>query len=430
MTKKRIITAIIILLTTAALTACSTANENGSSSTGSTASVTAEQSVAGTATGTVTSSTSQEITDAGIDASELFTDRDLKQSVDTSDALVIEVSDDKVYTISEEGIYVITGTAKNCTIKVDADSEDKVQLVLDGVSITNDSTPAIYVVSADKCFITTTDSENSLTVTGSFTADGDTNTDAVIFSKDDLVFNGTGTLTIVSNYGNGISGKDDVKFTGGTYNIKSAEDGVEANDSIAVYDGSFTVVTNKDAFHSENDEDYTLGYIYIGNGTFNINAADDGIQGTTFVRIDGGSFNITAAEAIEATYIVINDGTFNIQASDDGINASYKSKMYSVPEIVINGGDITIVMGSGDTDAIDSNGNIYINGGTIDITAQVSSFDCDGTAEFNGGTLIINGSEVDSIPNSMMGGMGGFGNMGGSFGGNTGGQKGGFGGRR
>ena len=44
------------------------------------------------------------------------------------------------------------GTA--CTVRIEADKEAKIQLVLDGVSITNDDFPAIYVVSADKVFIT------------------------------------------------------------------------------------------------------------------------------------------------------------------------------------------------------------------------------------------------------------------------------------
>ena len=114
------------------------------------------------------------------------------------------------------------------------------------------------MVSADKCFITTTDSENSLKVTGKFISDGDTKTDAVIFSKDDLVLNGTGTLNITSAYGNGISGKDDIKITGGTYNIKTAQDAIEANDSIAVCDGNFTINTSKDGFHAENDDDDTI----------------------------------------------------------------------------------------------------------------------------------------------------------------------------
>ena len=69
---------------------------------------------------------------------------------------------------------------------------------------------------------------------------------------------------------------------------------------------------------------------------------------------------------------------------------------------------MTIVMDAGDTDGVDSNGNLIINGGTIDITGQ-SSFDYDGTAQYNGGTIIVNGQTVDAIPNQMMGGRGGMG---------------------
>ena len=71
-------------------------------------------------------------------------------------------------------------------------------------------------------------------------------------------------------------------------------------------------------------------------------------------------------------------------------------------------------MGSGDTDAVDSNGNLIITGGTLDITAQ-SPFDYDGTCQKTGGTLIINGTETDTISNQMMAG---------GKGGRTGGRKG------
>ena len=69
-------------------------------------------------------------------------------------------------------------------------------------------------------------------------------------------------------------------------------------------------------------------------------------------------------------------------------------------------------MGQGDTDGIDANGYIIINGGTIDITGN-SPFDYDAGAEYNGGTIIVNGTQTDTITNQMMGGMGGFGGMGG-----------------
>ena len=125
------------------------------------------------------------------------------------------------------------------------------------------------------------------------------------------------------------------------------------------------------------------------------------------VQIDAGTIEIDANEGIEGTYIQINDGTVSITATDDGINAGQKSDLYT-PTIEINGGTLTVVMGQGDTDAIDSNGVIIVNGGTIDITAQ-SAFDYDQSAQYNGGTIIINGTQVDEITNQMMGGMGGFG---------------------
>ena len=364
------------------------------------------------------------------DTSDLFSDRDLKQTADTSDAAIITVTNGKTIDITSAGVYVISGTATDCTIKVNAGDEDKVQLVLDGVDITNTDSPAIYVVNADKTFITTTSGNtNKLTVTGSFTADGDTNTDAVIFSKDDLVLNGLGTITVSSAYGNGITSKDDLKVTGGSYSITSALDAIEANDSIRICDGSFTIKASKDGLHCENSDDNTLGNIYIAGGTFDITAVSDGIQGTTVTQIDGGTFTISAAEGIESTYVQINGGDITISANDDGINAANKSSAESVT-FEMTGGKLSITMASGDTDAIDSNGNVKVSGGTIDITCPTQgtaeSFDYDGTATYTGGTITVNGEQLSEIPTPMMMGGGGFGGQQGGFGGQQGGGRGGF----
>ncbi|MBQ3459975.1 MAG: carbohydrate-binding domain-containing protein [Solobacterium sp.] len=354
-----------------------------------------------------------------IDATDLFTDRDLQQNADTSEAVTYTLKDGETVTLNKEGVYVFTGSAANAQIRVEAADTDKVQIVLDGVTMTNDSTPCIYVISADKVFVTTTDSENTLTVSGAFTADGETNTDAVIFSRDDLVINGLGTLNISSS-DNGIAGKDDIKITGSTINIACASDAIEANDSIRIADGTVNITACNDGLKAENDEDDTTGYIYICGGNITVNASDDAIHATTIVQIDGGTFDLSGAEAVEGTYLQFNGGSLNIYASDDGINAAYKSSAYT-PTIEINGGDITISMGQGDTDAIDSNGYIYVNGGTLDISAQ-SPFDYDIYAEYTGGTMIVNGSETTQITNQMMGGgmmpggQGGFGGPGGEGG--------------
>jgi hypothetical protein len=352
------------------------------------------------------------------DPDSAFSKRDLEQTADLTDAARLTVADGQIIDITTAGTYLIAGTAGNCTIRVDLDDPNgKVQLVLDGVSITNSDFPAIYVVEADKCFITTTQTVNTLAVTGAFRADGETNTDAVIYSRDDVTFNGEGTLSIKSAKGNGISCKDDLTVTGGTYILDTALDSLEANDSIAISGGTFTITSQKDGLHSENDEDNTLGYIYIAGGAFTIHAKSDGIQGTTFVRIDDGTFQIKGSEGIEATCVEINGGEIDINGSDDGINASRKSSAYGTPTITVNGGHLKVEVGAGDTDALDANGDIIVNGGTIEVTQNgMSSFDYDGKADFNGGTIYINGTQVDTIPQSMFGpGGGGFPGGGGGF---------------
>lgn len=379
--KRKIISILGILILTVVLTGCGTKKESSTTSTNSS-----------------TSSTT-----TLLKTEEIFTDRDLEQNVDTEEAEKYEVKDNENITITKEGIYVITGSSKNTTIIVDSDDEAKVQLVLDNLEITNESTPCIYVKNADKVFVTT-QNDNKLTVSNTFTADGETNTDAVIYSKDDLVLNGTGSL-IISSTDNGITSKDDLKITGGTIKIDCVSDGLEANDSIVIYDGTITVNSKKDGLHAEYSEDDSVGYIYIKGGEVNITASDDAIHATTILEIEGGTLNISGKEGLEATKILINDGTINIKATDDGMNAGQKSNKYEIG-IEINGGEINIDMGQGDTDAIDSNGSLTINGGTINITAQ-SPFDYDGEGQLNGGEVIVNGSKVEELTNQMMGGPGG-----------------------
>ena len=386
-------TAVLSLILSAGCTAAGPAQESAPAETVDTSDPAESQEtniVSTAAAGTIT-------------ADSVFTDRDLEQTADLSQAIVLDVEDNQEITISKEGIYLLSGTASEYTVRVEASKETKVQLVLDGLDVTNTDFPAIYVVSADKVFITTTDSNNTLEVTGAFRDDGDTETDAVIFSKDDLVINGTGTLNIVSS-DNGISSKDDLKITGGTLNITSAADALEAHDSVAIADGDITIHTPKDGIHSEDDEDDTVGYVYIGGGTLNIEAGDDAVHATTVLQIDGGTLDIQAHEALEATVVEINGGDIAIQASDDGINAGQKSTAYT-PLIEINGGTLQITMSAGDTDALDSNGDLIINGGTVDITAQFA-FDYVGQGILNGGTVLVNGTQVTTITESMMeGGM-------------------------
>ncbi len=343
--------------------------------------------------------------DGAMDASDLFSQRDLRQTADQSGAVTYSVSDGTDVTISTGGVYVLQGSAANVTVYVEAGDEDKVQLVLNGLTVANDSFPVIYVKNADKVFVTTVAStESSLSVTGTFRADGSTNTDAVIFSRDDLVLNGLGSLRI-SSTDNGVSCKDELKITGGVLTVSAKGHGLEANDGIAMADGTVSVTAGQDGLHAENDDDDREGWIYVCGGTLDVNAADDGLHAVSILQIDGGTLNVSAAEGMEGTWIQINDGAITIQASDDGINGARKSNSYTAC-VEINGGVLNVTMGQGDTDGIDSNGNLTITGGEINVNAQ-SPFDYDGTLTHTGGTVTVNGVQTTNITNQFGGGPGG-----------------------
>ncbi|MBQ6356196.1 MAG: carbohydrate-binding domain-containing protein [Solobacterium sp.] len=402
MKKKNMITGAALALSLT-LAGCSAGTAAASPAGESSTPASAVQTAQAVLDNTETLVTDVNMTSGGaIDTSDLFTERDLTQTADVSEAVYYTVQDGESITISAAGVYVLSGTAENMTVIVNAGDSDKVQLVLNGVSITNESTPCIFVENADKVFVTTSSSDNTLTVTGAFAENSELDADAVITSKDDIVFNGVGVLSINSSE-DGIDGKDDVKFTGGTLNISCQDDAIEANDSFAAADGKLTINAADDGIHAENEDDNTKGSVYFCGGTYDITAGDDAVHGETIVQIDGGTFTITGAEGLEGTWVQINGGDITINASDDGINAANKSSAYTTAA-EINGGTITITMGAGDTDAVDSNGNLIITGGTIDITAQFP-FDYDGQVEFTGGTVTVNGQQVTAITNQMMGGM-------------------------
>ena len=330
----------------------------------------------------------------------------------TTTAKGVTVSDG-VISITAAGNYLLTGEFEGQVVVDVPGTEDKVQLILDNATITNDTSAAICVLNADKVFVTTTKgSENKIITTGTFDVNDENGVDGSIFSKDDIVFNGEGTLIVTSAEGHGIVSKDDLKITSGTYEITAADKGLSANDLIGIAGGDISITAGDDGINSELD-------VHIYDGNIKVDAYSDGIHGDAVVTVDGGTINIDAAEGLEGTVVTCNEGTINIVATDDGINASQKVMDYT-PTLEINGGHITVDMGMGDTDALDSNGYLYINGGIVEITAQFA-FDYDMDGAITGGEVYVNGEQVTELYNSMMGG--GFGGQGGP-GGGWGGQGG------
>ncbi len=376
-------------------------------------------------------------TETIIDSSKLFSNRDLSGEYDAAKCDNITISDKgcttdsknvtidgSTVTIMGEGDYIVSGTLSDGMIIVDVDKSEKVQLVLNGVDITSETSAAIYVKKADKVFVTLADgTENALTNGGTFVAIDDNNIDAVIFSKDDLTLNGTGTLVINSPAGHGIVSKNELVITNGTYQITAASHGMIGKDNIAIADGSFVIAAGKDAIQSQNEDDDTLGFVYIANGNFLLNAESDGINAINEINIAGGTITVEKSEeGLEARLINISGGEIDITSSDDGLNATDKRSSAVSSEAVFDmntsmgnmsdkhtadrksdsssdkntdekkkdfqGGRGGFGGGMGDTH---SDANIHISGGVVRINAEGDGVDSNGYLTVSGGELYVTG---------------------------------------
>ena len=121
--------------------------------------------------------------------------------------------------------------------------------------------------------------------------------------------------------------------------------------------------------------------------------------------------------------MTIEGREFDIVSNDDGLNAAGGADSSGFggfggrrPDnfasgsdsfIIINGGSFTIVSSG---DCIDSNGDLTINGGRLDLTCNGggdTALDCDGSYANNGGEVSTNDSSENN-PGQMGGGqMGG-----------------------
>ena len=342
------------------------------------------------------------------------------------------------FEITKSGIYNLSGSLENGNITINTTGD--VKLVFNNISIKNNDGPAINVVNANNVVIEL-NGVNRL-------EDGSTYSnveyDGCIYSKDDIVFQGLGTLEVIGNYMDGIVSSNDIKFVSGTYNIKSNGDGIRGKDSVYIVDGNFNITSGNDGIKSTTTDDVTKGFINIDNGNITINAKEDGIQAETKLIINNGKFNISTGDGSKAsgsaidkkygggkTYstvsskgiksvgnLVINDGEFVIDSKDDAIHSnnyfglvdgnisisSGDDGIHADKEIIIDGGEIEIKQSY---EGIESE-DITINDGSIFVVSKDDGINISGGVDKssvggrpgenhmagNGGLLHITGGKV------------------------------------
>ncbi|MBQ3391838.1 MAG: carbohydrate-binding domain-containing protein [Lachnospiraceae bacterium] len=389
---------------------------------------------------------------------QYFTENDKDGDWSTDGACVItltgdgaEISGSGAYyndgsvTIKNAGKYVLSGELTDGSIIVNTHNTSKVWILLDGVTIDCEDDACLIVDQADKVFVTLEEgSENSMTSSSTYSSEAlSDNTGGVIFSHDDLTINGSGSLTITGSYKHGIDANDSLVITGGTISITCPEDGLHANDQLCIMDADITIAAGDDGIHTDTS-------FYMASGSVTITECYEGIEAVT-IDVDGGDITLyptddgmnanggssdmfggfggmqgtgtapeagknTTSEDTNTSAADDNASTAdnNAAADDNAATADYNAAaaddnaadggMEDETYIRINGGTVTIINENGrDADGLDSNGSIYIGGGTILISLSGSGGNCalDYGTE-SGGELVVTGGTLVACGDSSM----------------------------
>ncbi len=358
---------------------------------------------------------------------DMFSDRDMEGDYSADEAVKITLSDSGIstssdsvkinastVTLTEEATYIFSGELTDGQIVVEADDKAKIQIVFDGVKINSAASAPLYVKTADKVFVTlAAASQNELSNGGKFVSVDENNIDSVVFSKQDITFNGSGSLIVNSTAGHGIACKDDLVAVNCNLIINSASHGIDANDSIRVSGAKITTDSGKDGLHCENTENNTLGFVYIAEGEIDIASAGDGISAGNYLQINGGKFNIVTGGGSENGTKQSSDsyGDFmgggmhggpggpgidrpmnrpmsltssdNTQA-DDG-STSIKG-LKATGSLLINDG--SFIINSAD-DAVHSNLSVSVKGGSFQVASGDDGFHADETLLISAGEIEI-----------------------------------------
>ena len=415
--RKKLIIALLCtsLIGTILLTGCTQQTETASSSQSSVSTENSAQNSSSTGENNFVNYTESS------NATVTFEDDDLDTSYDENNATKItlnsssaEISgsgafvNNSTITISSAGTYIVSGTADDCQIEINAGKNDVVKLVLNNASLTSKTAPAIYSSKAKKTIIllpdgtssTLSDGSDYFTETSSDTTDNETDTssqpNAALYCQDDLTILGNGTLTVNGNAHNGITSKDILRITSGTINVTAKNHGITGKDNFAIESGTLKITSGGDGIRSTYAEtdDSSKGHIFIENADITINSQNDGIQSEKDLIINSGTLNITTGDGAESSSSkansTTNQGGFrdfagNTQSTDSSTSVSQKG-LKAGNTITLNDGTFTL-----DTydDAIHSNENVEINGGTFDIKTGDDAVHADDTLTVKNGTVTI-----------------------------------------
>lgn len=307
--------------------------------------------------------------------------------------------------------YILSG---NGTGQISIYGSIKQQIVLNGLTLTCSDGPAINNQCHKKCYVVV-NGTNSLT-DGSSYASSTEDRKAAFFSEGQLIFSGSGTLTVKGNYKHAIASDDYIHLTSeaGTFVLNAASDGLHANDALYISGGTTTITAGSDGVQCDST-------ITIAGGALTITADADGIQSdTTNIIISGGE--ITIAKAGDKGIVAFGDvnisgGTIRVTSQYKCIKAGKKENntIISAGNITISDGDIQLICigtstsggrggwgGSSSSDSstpegMEAKGTITISGGKVYVQSSDDAINAAGDLTISGGCVMAYSTSNDGI---------------------------------
>ncbi len=281
---------------------------------------------------------------------------------------------------SREIVYLLSGTTTKGSFRLY--SEYKFNLSLNNLNLTNTTGPAINIQSGKKATIHVLEGTSNSLTDGATYASSTEDQKGTFFSEGQLVFTGSGSLSVTGNNRHGIVSDDYISVSQASISVKAAEkDGIHTNDYFIMDSGTLSISATGDGIEVED------GYVFIKGGTLNVTTSGEkghaiksegyttiGTSGTVTLTVSG-----RGSKAIKtAGNFTLNSGTVKLTASGPAFYESAEA-------------DITAPAG------INCDGNLAINGGTLTVTstgAGAKGITVDGTASISGGNTTISASGV------------------------------------
>lgn len=286
--------------------------------------------------------------------------------------------------IDQPGVYRLSGTIENGSVTVRPEQEEKVWLLLDGVTVHNENGAALLSDGADKLILTLAEGSVNTFSQGAGEPTAEDN-DAAIFSRDDLTINGSGALVVEGYYRDGINCRDSLRVVSGSLTVTALEDAVVGKDEVTLCGGDLTVVAQEgDAIKSTNDEDADRGFVVVSGASVSVTTgggaasaqrtAGGGWGGWTAQNGDDASQKGLKAE----TRLIVESGTIVADTVDDALHCN--------ADVAISGASLTL--SSGD-DAVHADNALTVSGGSIRVLDSYEGLE--------GAVLTLSGGEISIV---------------------------------